>query len=91
VSGAVSSVARRRDAVALVLVAAGAGAYVYAWRGMQALADRRTTVAPGEYLMTQWNSYHNLSRVGIAGMLAGALVAAWSFYRNRPTPPPTPQ
>ena len=89
-SAAVPPAARARDAVALALVAAGAGAYLFAWRGMQALAERRVVTGPGEYLMVQWNSYHKLSRLGIAGMIAGALVAAWSFHRlRRPAPPPS--
>ena len=83
--------ARARDAIALALVAAGAGAYLVAWRGMQALAERRVTLEKGEFLMTQWNSYHKLSRLGVAGMVAGALVAAWSFYRLRqPAAPALP-
>jgi hypothetical protein len=90
VSAGVPPAARARDAVALALVAAGAGANFVAWRGMQALAERRVTTGPGEYLMTQWNSYHKLSRLGVAGMVAGALVAAWSFHRLRqPAPPPS--
>jgi hypothetical protein len=88
VSAPVSPAARRRDMIAVALVVAGAGAYLFAWRGMQALADRRTTAEPGQYLMTQWNTYHSVSRLGIAGMAAGALFAAWSFYRHRkPTEP----
>jgi hypothetical protein len=88
VSAAVPPAARARDAVALALVAAGAGAYVVAWRGMQALAERRTILEKGEFFVTQWNSYHKLSRLGIAGMVAGALVAAWSFHKlRRPAAP----
>lgn len=82
-SVAVPPAARARDAIALALVAAGAGAYLVAWRGMQALAEHSVTLDKGEFLMTQWNSYQKLSRVGVAGMVAGALVAAWSFYRLR--------
>ena len=89
-SAAVPPAARARDAIAFALVAAGAGAYFVAWRGMQALADRRVTAAKGEFLMTQWNSYQQLSRLGIAGILAGAAVAAWSFHRFRQAPPATP-
>jgi len=83
VTAAVPPAARARDAVALTLVAAGAGAYLFAWRGMQALAERRVVLAKGEFLMTEWNSYHRLSRLGVAGMVAGALVAAWSFHKLR--------
>jgi hypothetical protein len=91
VSTAVPPAARARDAIALALVAAGAGAYLVAWRGMQALAERRVVMQKGEFLMTQWNSYHKLSRLGVAGMVAGALVAAWSFYRLRqPATPALP-
>ena len=82
-TAAVPAAARARDAVALALVVAGAGAYLVAWRGMQALADRRVVPGQGEYLMTHWNSYRTLSRVGVAGMIAGAVVAAWSFHRYR--------
>jgi hypothetical protein len=91
VSAAVPAAARARDAVALALVVAGAGTYVIAWRGMQALAERRVTAGRGEFLMTQWNSYQSLSRLGLVGMVAGALVAAWSFHRLRkPTAAPPP-
>ena len=90
-SAAVPPAARARDAVALALVAAGAGAYLFAWRGMQSLAESRLVPEKGEFLMTQWNSYHKLSRLGIAGMVAGALVAAWSFQQfRRPAPPALP-
>ena len=82
-SATVPPAARARDAIALALVAAGAGAYFVAWRGMQALAQPGVTARKGEYLMTQWNSYHRLSRLGIAGMVAGVLVAAWSFQKLR--------
>ena len=77
--------------MALALVAAGAGAYVVAWRGMQALSERRVVLEKGEFLMTQWNSYQKLSRLGVAGMIAGALVAAWSFHKLRqPAAPALP-
>ena len=90
-SAAVPPAARARDAVALALVAAGAGAYLVAWRGMQALAERRVVLQQGEFLMTDWNSYHKLSRLGVAGMVAGALVAAWSFHKlRRPATPALP-
>ena len=89
-SAAVPAAARARDAVALALVAAGAGAYLVAWRGMQALAERRVILQKGEFLMSEWNSYHKLSRLGVAGMVAGALVAAWSFYRLRQPVAPAP-
>ena len=96
-SGLVSSSARARDGLALALIAAGAGAYVIAWRGMQALAEKRVIVPKGENLIPHWETYHNLSRLGIAGMAAGTLVAAWSFYRFRKVgtspadAPPAPQ
>ena len=89
-SAAVPPAARARDAVALALVAAGAGAYVMAWRGMQALSERRVVLEKGEFLMTQWNSYQKLSRLGVAGMVAGALVAAWSFHKLRRPAAPVP-
>ena len=85
-SGAVPPAARARDAIALALLAAGAGTYVVAWRGMQALAEQRVNMPQGEWLMSRWNSYHNLSQAGLVGMAAGAAVAAWSFMRHR-TPP----
>ena len=89
-SAAVPPAARVRDAVALALVAAGAGAYVVAWRGMQSLAERQGSAPPGEFLMAHWNSYHKLSRLGGAGMVAGALVAAWSFTKFRRHAVPSP-
>ena len=87
-SAAVPPAARARDTVALGLVAAGAGAYLFAWRGMQALAERRVVLEKGQYLMTEWNSYHRISRLGVAGMVAVALVAAWSFHKLRQTATP---
>ena len=87
-SAAVPPAARARDAVALVLVAAGAGAYLVAWRGMQQLAERRLPAEQGELLLPQWSSYHTLSRLGIAGMVAGVAVAAWSFHRLRQSAAP---
>ena len=77
--------------MALALAIAGAGAYLVAWRGMQALAERRVQTAPGEFLMTHWDSYRTMSRLGVAGILAGAAVAAWSFYRHRQSTEPTPE
>ena len=82
-SAVVPSSARARDGIALALVVAGIGAYTVAWRGMQALAEKRVIVPKGENLIPHWETYYNLSRLGIAGMAAGTLVAAWSFYRFR--------
>jgi hypothetical protein len=91
VSVPVPPAARARDAVALGLVAAGAGAYLYAWRGMQALADKRVVLEKGKWMMTEWNTYYRISRLGVGGMVAGALVAAWSFHKMRqPAAPALP-
>ena len=91
----VSTTARVRDLVALVLLFVGAGLYVYAHAGMGRLVVNQVELASGEYYMNRWNEYRAISNIGLA--LAGAGIAAgvFSFVKHamaarRPVVPPAP-
>jgi hypothetical protein len=57
---------------------------------MDALAANRVVAGKGEYLMSQWNDYRALSFAGIAGMVTGIALSAWSYHRHRKPTVATP-
>ena len=95
-----SAAGRARDAVAVALLACGAGMYLFALRGMRVIAEgggaRASLVPEGQRLvldgaLAQWAGYHRLSRAGIGIALAGVAVGIWSALRHARTPhPPAP-
>jgi hypothetical protein len=80
---------RRRDAVALALLVAGALLFLYAYRGMQELAAGHFAVAPGELAVRRWAHFRDLSYAGMALAAIGVGVAVWSYWR-RAHPPAEP-
>ena len=76
----VSPADRLRDATALALLVGGAALFLYAFRGMEALAAGRFTVAPGEWATSQWERYRQLSLAGLALAAAGVATAVYSFW-----------
>jgi hypothetical protein len=75
---------RIRDWLALGLVLAGALLYGTAQSGMGTLARDQTPTtaeqsARGEWKMVRWNRFYNMSRAGVALVVAGGAVAVFSF------------
>lgn len=72
---------RTRDAVAMLVLLAGAALYGYAWLGMNNLATKQLVIPKGIAAMRYFDTYWQMSRVAIVILLAGAAVLAWSFWR----------
>ena len=80
---------RIRDLVALALVLAGVGLYMYAGAGMRALAAGQVQGDVAHPLMAHWDRYWKLSRLGLVLAGTGVAVGIWSFVRlvqRRPAP-----
>ena len=73
---------RLRDAVAVALLVAGVALFLYAYRGLEALAAGRISVGPGEWATNQWSHYRGLSFAGLGLVAGGLAVAAYSFWRR---------
>jgi len=89
VSAGVTAADRRRDSIALAILAAGAFVYLYAFIGMRALTTARlVSIFPHEQEL-RFNRLWELSRLGLLLGAVGALAMAWSYarYRMRPTEP----
>lgn len=88
----VSTAARLTDAVALALLAGGGAVYLWAFAGMRALQEQRITAAPGELLVTRWETYSRAGRWGIAvaagGIAVGVIAHLMHVIRRRAPPPP---
>jgi uncharacterized membrane protein YidH (DUF202 family) len=74
---------RRRDAVALGLLAGGVAFFVVAFIGFQRLPARTHALRPGEQAYPIFLRYFILTAVGLALVLAGLGTAVWSYVRRQ--------
>jgi hypothetical protein len=81
VSRVVSRADRGRDAVAMLVLLAGAALYSYAWLGMHNLATKQLAIPKGIAAMRYFDTYWQMSRIAIVILLAGTAALAWSFWR----------
>ena len=79
----VSGSERLRDVAAALLVVGGASLYLYAYSGMRSVMLNPVPAPREEWVLQRYARLWNLSRAGIALLVLGMLVAAWSYWRLR--------
>jgi len=80
VSRVVTRADRMRDVIAMVVLYAGVGLYVYAWFGMRNLATKQLVIPKGIAAMRYFDTYWQMSRIAILIMFAGVATTAWSYW-----------
>jgi hypothetical protein len=82
VTRGVSAGGRIRDAVALVIVAAGAALWGYGFLGLRRMAWSPIVPEHGRTAVQRTTMYWNFSRAGVALIVVGLVAVAWSFWRH---------
>jgi hypothetical protein len=83
VSQHVEPAARRRDLIALLILAAGAATAVYGYLGLHHMASKPIVRVAGQQAMERAISYNNIVLAGWVIIAAGILAVVWSFLANR--------
>lgn len=81
----VEPAARRRDLVALVILAAGAAIAVYGYLGLRTMASKPIVREAGHQAIERAISYNNVVMAGWVIIAIGILAVVWSFVANRRT------
>lgn len=79
----VGPAARRRDLIALVILAAGAAIAVYGYLGLHTMASKPIVREAGHPAMERAISYNNIVIAGWVIIAVGILAVVWSFMANR--------
>lgn len=79
----VEPAARRRDLIALVILAAGAAIAVYGYLGLHTMASKPIVREAGHPAMERAISYNNVVIAGWVIIAVGILAVIWSFVANR--------
>ena len=81
--------ARRRDLIALVILAAGAAIAVYGYLGLHTMASKPIVREAGHQAIARAISYNNVVIAGWVVMAVGIVAVVWSFvaYRRSPHAP----
>jgi hypothetical protein len=77
----VTAAERKRDRIALGLLAAGLVLYGTAFLGMRTMAEVPIVARPGHPAITHFTNLWLLSLAGIALVGIGGIAMAWSFWR----------
>lgn len=85
-SQAVGPAARRRDLIALLILAAGAATAVYGYLGLHDMASKPILREPGHQAIERAISYNNVVLAGWAIIAVGVVAVAWSFVAHRRSP-----
>jgi len=83
VSERVSPAARRRDLIALLVLAAGAATAIYGYLGLHDMAFKPIVRDQGHQAIERAISYNNVVRAGWIIIGVGVLAVLWSFWQNR--------
>ena len=79
----VEPAARRRDLIALLILAAGAAIAVYGYLGLHTMASKPIARVAGHPAMERAISYNNVVIAGWVIIAVGILAVVWSFVSNR--------
>lgn len=79
----VSPAARRRDLIALLVLAAGAATASYGYVGLHHMAFQPIVRERGREAIDRAISYTNVVHAGWIIMALGGLVMLWSFWQHR--------
>jgi hypothetical protein len=82
VTPAVSAAERKRDRIALALLAAGAFLYGASYLGMHNMAEVPIVMVPGHMVVTKFTRLWIMSLLGLALLIAGGVAVAWSFAHH---------
>jgi hypothetical protein len=82
-TGRPSAAARALDAVALALVAVGAGVVYYAHRGLEEIQRSPLHGAHGSPNVARWVHLRTVSNAGFTAIVAGIVIGVVAWYRNR--------
>jgi hypothetical protein len=82
VTAAVSAAERKRDRIALALLAAGAFLYGASYLGMHNMAEIPIVTVPGHMVIPKFTRLWLMSLLGLALFIAGSVAVAWSFARH---------
>jgi hypothetical protein len=85
----VSPAARRRDLIALLILAAGAIVASYGYLGLHHMAALPIVRVRGQTAMARAIGYTNIVRTGWAVIAIGIAAVVWSFVANRKSAGPT--
>ena len=79
----VEPAARRRDLIALLILAAGAATAVYGYLGLHTMASKPIVREPGHAALERAISYNNVVFAGWVIIAVGIVAVVWSFLANR--------
>ncbi|MGH7648659.1 MAG: hypothetical protein ACREND_11110 [Gemmatimonadaceae bacterium] len=79
----VSPAARRRDLVALLILAAGAATACYGYLGLHHMASDPIVRERGKQAIDRAISYTNVVDAGWIIVAVGVVAMLWSFWQNR--------
>lgn len=79
----VEPAARRRDLIALLILAAGAAVALYGYLGLHTMASKPIVREPGHTAIQRAISYNNVVVAGWVIIAVGILAVVWSFVANR--------
>lgn len=82
-SDAVSPAARRRDLIALLVLAVGAATASYGYMGLHHMASKPIVREAGRQAIDRAISYNNVVHAGWIIVALGVLAVLWSFWQNR--------
>ncbi|HSC31269.1 MAG TPA: hypothetical protein VLD17_06075 [Gemmatimonadaceae bacterium] len=88
-SQTVSPAARRRDLIALLILAAGALVASYGYLGLHHMAAAPIVRVRGQTAMARAIAYTNIVRTGWGMIAIGIAAVVWSFVANRKSAGPT--
>jgi len=83
VSERVEPAARRRDLIALLILALGAATAVYGYLGLHNMASKPIVRVRGQQAIERAISYNNVVIAGWVIIAVGILAVVWSFMANR--------
>ena len=88
-SDRVGSDARRRDVIAMTILAVGAAVAAYGYLGLHVMATRPIARVAGQTALERAMSYNVVMYAGLGIVLRGIGAVIWSFWRfRRPAQPP---
>lgn len=79
----VEPAARRRDLIALLILAAGAATAVYGYLGLHHMAWKPIVRVRGQQAMARAIAYNNIVIAGWVIIAIGILAVVWSFVAHR--------
>lgn len=79
----VEPAARRRDLIALLILAAGALTAVYGYLGLHHMATKAIVPIRGQTAMERAISYNDVVVAGWVIIAVGIAAVVWSFWANR--------